>query len=268
MLKTRIISGLIMALIVIAAVLFFNTFEFALVTAILMGLAAWEWAGLVQMVTPRARGYYVLLTLIVIGISSAVLSIALLIAAAFLLLWLCEEVYRYAKNKPVGLLNRPFYGKVLGVLLFTFCWTGFNTLYDLQQGHVWVLYAMALVCVVDTAGYFVGKRWGRRILCARVSPNKTWEGLWAGLVASIIVALIAAVILHLSAMGSIYLLLGSLVGAVFALYGDLIESMMKRHAGIKDSGQLIPGHGGILDRIDGMLGAIPILALLALILSL
>lgn len=264
MLRQRIITGLCLAALVIAGVCWLSIPQFAVVTALLMGLAAWEWAALVGLSAKGQRICYVLLLLVILLLSMSIISLVLLVLALVVLLWLMAEVYFYAKKSSRGVLPRSLCSQITGILLFTFCWVGLNSLFDAPRGRIWVLYAIVVVVFVDIAGWLIGKRYGRRILCARVSPNKTWEGFWAGIVVMFPISVLGAFALHYSYLPWVYLWLGSMLAAVFALYGDLIESVVKRHVGVKDSGSLLPGHGGILDRIDSMLGAIPVLALLML----
>ncbi len=123
------------------------------------------------------------------------------------------------------------------------------------QGPAMLLFAMVIVWVGDTAAYFVGRSFGKYKLAPHLSPNKTWEGTAASLVGSLIVALVFARFMtvplgHLLGMAAV----GNVAGQV----GDLLESAYKRSAGIKDSGSLLPGHGGVLDRIDALILAIPV----------
>ena len=123
---------------------------------------------------------------------------------------------------------------------------------------------IALLVVVwsaDTFAYLAGRRFGKRKLAPSISPGKTIEGLAGGLIGAGLVALLAAIYaLDLSPAQTLIWLLASLVAALFSVVGDLFESRLKRRAGVKDSGGLLPGHGGVLDRIDGLLAAAPVFA--------
>lgn len=126
-----------------------------------------------------------------------------------------------------------------------------------------LLLCLALVWAADSAAYLVGRRFGRRKLCPQVSPGKTVEGLLGGLVGAALVGLIAGLALGLGGLR-----LAALVGlatacAAVSVVGDLAESLFKRRAGVKDSGDLLPGHGGVLDRIDALIAAAPLFALTA-----
>jgi len=121
-----------------------------------------------------------------------------------------------------------------------------------------LLYLLSLVWVADIGAYFIGKRFGRHKLAPSISPGKTREGLLGGLVSSLLWMI---VVYQASAGWGIALLPFLLIGVLTALasvFGDLFESVLKREAGVKDSSKLLPGHGGVLDRIDGVLAATPV----------
>ncbi|MBC7657234.1 MAG: phosphatidate cytidylyltransferase, partial [Frankiaceae bacterium] len=136
------------------------------------------------------------------------------------------------------------------------CWlhmTGAN-------GPDWALYALLIVWLADTGAYFVGVRFGKHKLAPRISPGKSWEGFAGGLLATTLLAVGALPVLGLAWNLLPSLLLLTLVATLFSVAGDLFESLLKRHAGAKDSSHLIPGHGGVLDRLDSLLAALPIFA--------
>jgi phosphatidate cytidylyltransferase len=128
---------------------------------------------------------------------------------------------------------------------------------DLGSGAWWILATFLLVWLCDTAAYFVGRQWGRHKMSPAVSPKKSWEGAAAGFLTSVGVALGLVPLLGLPLSYPLAAILGALVGVVGQL-GDLAESLLKRQAGVKDSGALIPGHGGILDRADSLLFVVPV----------
>jgi phosphatidate cytidylyltransferase len=127
----------------------------------------------------------------------------------------------------------------------------------LGAGAWWILYTLLLVWMCDTAAYFVGIRWGRHRMSPYLSPKKSWEGAAAGLLTSIALAIGLVPLLALPLSYGCAALLGALVGT-FGQVGDLAESLLKRQAGVKDSGRLIPGHGGMLDRVDSLLFVAPL----------
>jgi phosphatidate cytidylyltransferase len=129
---------------------------------------------------------------------------------------------------------------------------------DWEQGHLAVFYALLIVWLADSGAYFAGRQWGVTKLAPRVSPGKTWAGLWGGLAVCALLALGVATWRELPLLP---LLAVTLVVSLYSVVGDLTESMAKRFAGVKDSGSLIPGHGGVLDRFDSLLAAAPLLML-------
>jgi len=131
-------------------------------------------------------------------------------------------------------------------------------------GAIWLLYVMILVWGADSGAYMFGKLFGKHKLAPKVSPGKTWQGFIGGLFTAAVISWIYGVVVNLEVAPST-LLICSVVAALASVLGDLTESMFKREAGIKDSGNLIPGHGGILDRIDSLTAAVPVFACLMLL---
>jgi phosphatidate cytidylyltransferase len=123
-------------------------------------------------------------------------------------------------------------------------------------GAGWVLLALSIAWVADTGGYFVGRRWGSAKLYPAVSPNKTWAGLYGALTGSTLAGAVAS-LTYLRELPWLHGLLLGLLGGLIGQLGDLVESLLKRSVGAKDSGSMIPGHGGILDRIDALLFVAP-----------
>jgi phosphatidate cytidylyltransferase len=162
----------------------------------------------------------------------------------------------------------PFAGQpaalVVGAVVLLATWVA---LVDLQAYSPWlVLAAMAVVWIADTAAYFAGRRFGRRKLAPAISPGKTWEGVYGGLVAVAAYAVVLALVRFpapLPAWGVAVFVAALMLLAGVSVVGDLFESLMKRQAGVKDSGSLLPGHGGVLDRVDALLAAMPLAALAA-----
>ncbi|HHW4682254.1 MAG TPA: phosphatidate cytidylyltransferase, partial [Xylella sp.] len=129
------------------------------------------------------------------------------------------------------------------------------------HGHMWLLTAQATVWAADSGAYFAGRLLGKHKLAPRISPNKTLEGGFGGMVAGLATASAFGLLNGVSTPQLPALLLVALVTILASVIGDLFESLLKRHAGVKDSGSMIPGHGGVLDRIDSTLAALPVFAL-------
>ena len=145
---------------------------------------------------------------------------------------------------------------IAGVLALVPAWVALMRLRNFTQGAEWVLFALILVQVADIGAFFVGRRFGRHRLAPSVSPGKTWEGVIGGIIASALVAVAGGRYFGLSFIQFVPLCLAVVA---FSIIGDLTESLLKRFAGLKDSGRLFPGHGGVMDRIDSVTAAAPVL---------
>jgi phosphatidate cytidylyltransferase len=224
--------------------------------------AAWEWAGLCSGLS-GARRWLLLATLgaSLAGAYALSASWTAVVLAAALAWWALglRLVLRYPTLP--RWLDRPLAQAAIILLGLAPAWLALARLADGQRSLL--LLCLALVWAADSAAYLVGRRFGRRKLCPQVSPGKTVEGLLGGLVGAALVGLVAGL-----AIGLDGLRLAALVGlatacAAVSVVGDLAESLFKRRAGVKDSSDLLPGHGGVLDRIDALIAAAPLFALTA-----
>lgn len=170
---------------------------------------------------------------------------------AFIFLWILS----YPKS--VALWNHSVFKVLQGFLLLFAAWLGFCVLIYQEHARQHLLYVVALVACADIGAYFSGKRLGKHRLAKNVSPGKTWEGFAGGILLSVVLAIVVSQfvenLVFLPAPGFIVL---SILCASISVVGDLYESMLKRQAGAKDSGHILPGHGGFLDRIDGLIAAL------------
>ncbi|MDO9221270.1 MAG: phosphatidate cytidylyltransferase [Thiobacillus sp.] len=246
-------AALLLAVFVPAA-LWAPAWLWAVLMAGVIGAAAFEWAALSHFPAWSARLYAGLLAasaLILLKISGADWPVfqtgLILLALAF---WLVVA--------PMWLLGRwqapqTFVRAAVGVVVLLPTWVAL--LYLHQRGPAVLLAVMAVVWIADTAAYFAGRQFGRHKLAPAISPGKTWEGVAGALVA---LAIYAVVLSQLSAMPllSLFLMVAGLL--YLSVLGDLFESWIKRVAGMKDSGTLLPGHGGVLDRIDALTSTLPI----------
>jgi phosphatidate cytidylyltransferase len=149
-------------------------------------------------------------------------------------------------------INQQLVMSVLGLLLLMATWISLTGLHSISP---WLLLSiLATVWIADSAAYFSGKRYGRHKLAPEISPGKTWEGVAGAIVAVSLYAYLLCSYLHFS----LWLIMGFLLIVLLSIMGDLFESLLKRQAGVKDSSQLLPGHGGVLDRIDGLIPSLPI----------
>jgi phosphatidate cytidylyltransferase len=146
-----------------------------------------------------------------------------------------------------------------GMLVMPAAVIAMSVLHAGQQGPQWLLYGLMLVWLADIGAYFAGRRFGKHKLAPNLSPGKTREGLYGALLTTTLYSLLASVFFELTAERTLLLLLLSIVLTLISVAGDLYESLLKREAGLKDSGKLLPGHGGMLDRVDSLLATMPVL---------
>lgn len=267
MLKTRIITALILAPIAVGGVFFLPPMGFALFTAAIITLGAWEWANMSGLQQQPARIGYAAVVALVLYCLVEVSAVAVLWLA---LLWwaIC---FMLVRSYPAGSKR---WGSVpvralMGVLVLVPAWVGLKHLRegDFQFGAtdnnlLLILYVFCVVWVADIGAYFAGRAFGKAKLAPRVSPGKSWAGVWGGQVAVGAFALIISVLASASVAETLLLIVASLVTGLVSVLGDLLESMLKRFRGIKDSSGLLPGHGGIMDRIDSLTAAIPVFTLI------
>jgi len=274
MLKTRVLTAAVLIPAVLAALFLLPPLGWGIVMLAIIALAAHEWARLVGLAT-TAQWLFATVTLL---IGAALLLPA---TAGFARSWpdtlvfaVCGigALFWIVVAPPWVIARWPTQARLpmimVGWVVLIGAWVA---LVELQARSPWlVLAAMAIVWVADTAAYFSGRAFGRHKLAPQVSPGKTWEGVYGAWIAVALYAL--ALVPYAGAAGFrlpvttlaiaswvVFLLLLASISVV----GDLFESLLKRHAGAKDSGALLPGHGGVLDRIDALLAAMPIAALAA-----
>lgn len=262
--RIRIASGLVLAPFAIAAVLLLPTPWLALVAAGLVLGGLWEWTRLTGLSEPVPRlGYLAANGLVMAVLAWAAgpnlfaLKAAVLLGTGWWVLslaWLWRFEFAQADRGRYRMLKLA-----AGSLAAVPAWAALVLLHESpDHGPRWALFAVALVWAADTGAYFVGVRLGKRKLAPSISPNKSWEGFWGGLAGAGLVAVIGVLPLGLGWPDLPALLLLTLVASVMSVAGDLFESLLKRHSGHKDSGRIIPGHGGMLDRLDSILAALPV----------
>lgn len=263
--KQRILTGLILAPLAIALILFAPTPLFATITGIAWLLSGWEWTRLIGMESQTQRVVSVLiLAVALVGLwfvrGSHLWWLVIGLGAVW---WLIALIWlrRFSFGASPTRANRNL--KLgAGLLVVVPAWTGLIQIHgDPNLGHAWALFALMLVWAADTFAYFSGRLFGKNKLAPRVSPGKTIEGVWGALIGTGIVAAIGGWWLA-ERDWALALLIGlALLTVIFSVIGDLFESLMKRQANVKDSGALFPGHGGLLDRLDGVFAAMPLFAI-------
>lgn len=266
MLKQRVITAIILA--VSAALLLFyaNNVIWQGVLLVVAMIASWEWAALARVSNRLLRAAFSLVVVLLSWLATERLSAEIfLYLTALEALLLIYVVYRYQVSQgEIGPQSKLFilFTGVLAIVLFTVSITQFRSVFSAEG----LLLSMFVIWAIDTGAYFSGRRFGKRKLAVYVSPGKTWEGVWGGMLLSAVVAWSGLTLLSVSATLPVFAVIIAMVFiAMFSVLGDLFESVLKRQAGMKDSGTILPGHGGALDRIDSLLIAMPMFYLLWLL---
>ncbi len=262
MLRERVITALIMAALVIAAIFWLPPDVTAIVITLLVLAGAWEWSAFPGLKHPLARLVYVAA---IGGCIAFVWSRGIDSTRADQLLPAALIWWVFATIWVIAMPDRASRGStaLAGVLVLVPAWLSLVRLH--QIAPYWLLFLLLLVVAADVGAYFVGRRFGRRKLAPKVSPGKTWEGVLGGVLAAGVMAAIGAVLLPIDAAP--FALVCAVV-VIAAVIGDLTESLFKRHAGLKDSGTILPGHGGVLDRVDSVTSAAPVFLFMMLWLEL
>ena len=247
MVGKRVRSALVIAPIVFLAAWFGGPF-YAIAVATTAGLGALEFYGMAGFPRRHPRtwsGQLCILSFILLAHFEGPYTASLLAAVAVIpLAWI---ILRRPGRR--SLINWAW--TVAGILYLGWMLSRLIPLRELADGREWVILTLFTIFAADTSAFFVGRAWGRHRLAPTISPSKTWEGAGGGFVGAIAASLILAAIMGLSIPYWQVVVLGVLI-AIFSQLGDLAESKFKRAAGVKDSGTLIPGHGGMLDRLDSV----------------
>lgn len=266
MTSTRVIAALIMAPLAIAGILLLPTNWLAAAAAMVFLTGLWEWLRLAGIDgLPRTILLALNLLLMVLMVwadagNGALYPLAALIGIAGWVLalgWL-RFPGAGAGNESGGRIAKLLAGSWAVIP----AWAALVLLHmGSDNGPRWLLAALATVWAADTGAYFAGRAFGRHKLAPTISPNKTWEGVAGGMLGGVAAAIGFGLLAGISATQLPWLAVVALVTTLVSVEGDLVESLLKRQAGAKDSGTLIPGHGGVLDRIDGVLAALPVFAI-------
>jgi phosphatidate cytidylyltransferase len=257
LLRTRVITALVLASVITTLILFFPTWAVGWIIGIFWLGGTWEWAGLARLKGFARLGYLtvsggLMLSMAYWGMEQSWVFPITVIAIA----WWSIALYilgAYPFRIPLLLVGAA------GPVALLPAWFLLTYLHgNLPQGPGLTMSILLIVWAADVGAYFVGSFWGRVKLASRVSPAKTWEGVIGGLLLVVVISYVFSHVLEIPS-GSFVVI--SIAAAVSSVIGDLTVSIFKRNVNIKDSGRLLPGHGGILDRIDSLVAAIPIFTL-------
>ena len=263
--KTRILSALWMIPLVVIAILYLPTAYFGSVIAIVLLTGLYEWASLAHVKSTPGKLTYLLVNAILFCLIAyfddeqhSALIITTFCGGFF---WLLSLLWLWKFNfaRASGTFNNNL--KLLaGSLASLPLWSALIWLHGSEQGPIWTLVAIGLIVAADSGAYLFGVNFGKHKLAPNISPGKSWEGFWGGLFCATLMALICMLLLGSSVVYWKFIVIGLLTG-LFSVVGDLFESLFKRHAAIKDSSSLIPGHGGLLDRLDSIFSGLVIFTL-------
>jgi len=264
MLRQRILTALVLLPLVVWGIVALPSPWLALLFGAVVAQGGWEWSRLMRIEFGGLRLAYV--ALVLSGMAGGWYLFAqggevwLALPVLSLFWWLMALVWVLTFPRTSSRWSNPVVQGVIGLLVLLPAWVAVIGLHASHGGlGPWLLlYMLSLIWVADSGAYFGGRRWGRRKLAPAVSPGKSWEGVYSALALTGLYALLAAWLFGLGGKQWPAFVILSLVTVMFSILGDLSESMFKRHAGVKDSGTLLPGHGGVLDRIDSITSAAPV----------
>lgn len=264
MFKQRFATASVLALVFISALVFFPISVFISLIMLVVLVAGWEWADLAKIGSTSGKLFFVLALLLsmlvtanYVGVYTAfdrLLSYQICLSA----MGLWAVIFLWLQGYPSSAIlwsPRPVM-LALGIVLLSITWLAIASIISLDNGRFLVLLAMAIIIFADIGGYIVGKSLGRHKLAPTISPGKTWEGLLGGMALQVL--LVVGMVFFFEEVNWLNLCLLVFPVAFASVIGDLFESMLKRHRGVKDSSNLLPGHGGFLDRLDGVMPALPL----------
>ena len=258
MLRTRIITAAILIAVLLVILLRLPPFATLIALTVVVLAGAWEWSAFLRLQHLAGRWVYVAVIGVCLGLvwqltwSKAQCQLVLAVSLSWWVIALLWVIFapRRAAAWSAGLA---------GILALVPAWLAMVRLrMDVPRGEQWLLFALCLVWAADIGAYFAGRSFGRVRLAPQVSPGKTWEGVLGGVLLAAVVAVAGGRWFAVPLARLLPLCLGVVA---FSIVGDLTESLLKRFAGLKDSGTLFPGHGGVMDRIDSLTGAMPVLLL-------
>ena len=263
MFRQRFATASILALLFASALVFFSTHAFVTFMMLIILVAGWEWTDLSRIKSKFGKLLFLLGLFISLMLAANYLSIlgqyhpllGYQICFAAMVLW--AVIFLWLQGYPSSAIlwsPRPIM-IVLGIALLTATWVALASIISLENGRFLLLLAVGIIVLADVGGYIVGKTFGRHKLAPTISPGKTWEGLFGGMALQGLLVLLLALIFTDINLLNLCLLVFPV--AICSVIGDLFKSMLKRQRGIKDSSNLLPGHGGVLDRLDGVMPALP-----------
>ena len=272
MLSQRIVTAIGMAIFFIGSLIYLDPYSFSILVALVVAYGSWEWANLSGFCSFWSKLLYTFFVLGILVFLGSILGLGKtepldLHVAKSLLTWLVSwwaVALLWIQGYPSSavLWGSRLGRATIGLLVLAPTWMAASILISLNKGEWLIFVVVLIVAFADIGAYFVGSKFGKHKLAKNVSPNKTWEGFLGAILANLFLILFLGFFLKLSVTGWLTLFLAVIATVLASVVGDLLESMVKRHRGVKDSGNILPGHGGILDRIDSLTAALPVFALI------
>ena len=264
MLKQRVLTAIVL-ISLLTGVIFYGSRElFTVFMLIMIFIAAWEWAGLCGSTSVYSRIIYSSMITGILLIAAVAIPEYRLIGISLLgTIWWCMAlvlvVLRQSGKQLIPDISIAKY--FLGLFVLLPASISLIIQYSTVSGPSFVFLLFTLIWIVDSTAYFIGKEWGNQRLANRISPGKSWEGFASSMLVAFIPPFVFISLRSINGTDAVFLVCLCLVTAGFSVVGDLFESMIKRDANMKDSGRLLPGHGGVLDRIDSLTAAAPVFVL-------
>lgn len=270
MLKQRVMTSLVLAPIMVGGIFFLPLPYFSLFVCLIVLLGAWEWANLSGFSSTLPRLAYTAVVSVLVYGAHLLLQYQPEWQHTILLLgvvwWCIATVLVKCYPELQHFWQSKWTRGGIGLLVLVPMWVGLVVLKSFEQSSSIIIYLMLIVWGADIGAYAAGRAWGTTKLAPSVSPGKSWAGVYGGMATTAVLACITGCWVHFNytplGLEQWFLLFGvTAITFVISVIGDLAESMFKRYRGIKDSSNLLPGHGGVMDRIDSLSAAVPVFAL-------
>lgn len=265
MLKQRVLTAAILVPLALAGVFLLPVNGFGIFIGAIIAAGAWEWAKLAGLDKRWMQVLYSAAMALVCVVTAEMQPLNVLWFAA--IWWLIASAWVFLYPKNTAFLSNRFVRFMMGFFTLVPGWFALYTLKQMPQAHLLIVMVFMMVWVADCGAYFFGKKFGRHKLMVRVSPKKTIEGFVGGIVSAIVAIILLTLFTENSFQQDLTLVALTAVTVLFSVMGDLWESVLKRLCDIKDSGSILPGHGGVLDRIDSLTAAAPIFTLIVLLMQ-
>ncbi|WP_323072279.1 phosphatidate cytidylyltransferase [Mycetohabitans endofungorum] len=269
MLRTRVVTAIVLLAVLLPVTLFAPLGGFGALIGFVLVFAAWEWAKLLKLPGVWPFAYAALAGVVLVAYVFAGAPHGDAVSRAAAVFWIAAAPFALLRKPTLAVGAWRGFLLAAGLVLFVACWHALVA--ARATGVIFVLSLLLIVWLADIGAYFAGRRFGRHKLAPAISPGKTWEGVIGGWLSVVVVAALALAA-HpgvptvagalVERLGVVVAVLALSVLVAFSVVGDLFESLLKRQAGVKDSSQLLPGHGGVLDRIDALLPVLPLAMLL------